>query len=160
MRRIVAFIIALYLLPLSASAEPKEGEQLLRPPLLFALSKVELKDSQKSDIARILKTNRERGFALMETLQEKRFALSETVRGEDASEEQVREAARALAQSEEALAVAVFKVGQEIKALLTDEQREELAAVRVTPETHRSLSTADALGARVDEWIEKYSPEK
>lgn len=120
------------------------------------LTRLNLSDSQKQEVANVLKQHREEMQGLRSQMFEARQALFKAVTANPANEEAVREAAAKAAELEVQLAVNRAKVFDEIRKLLTAEQQTTLQ--QLTGEfSSRRHQGFQHHGRMMDRWIEENS---
>jgi len=91
-----------------------------------ALSRLDLSDEQRASIDRLTADHQVAVRDLVERQRKARQALAEQMRATEFDESAIRAAVFSAAQAEADLAVEQARMHQEIRALLTDEQRERM----------------------------------
>ncbi len=118
------------------------------------LPRLELTDSQKQEVADVLKQHRDEVQGLRSQMMEARQALFKAVTANPANEGAVREAAARAAEFEVQLAVNRARVFDEIRKLLTPEQQATLE--KLTGEfASRKHHGFHHRGRMMDRWFEK-----
>ena len=118
------------------------------------LPRLELTDSQRQEVANVLKQHRDEVQGLRSQMMEARQALFKAVTANPANEDAVREAAARAAEFEVQLAVNRARVFDEIRKLLTAEQQATLE--KLTSEfASRSHQGFHHRGRMMDRWFEK-----
>jgi Spy/CpxP family protein refolding chaperone len=120
------------------------------------LTKLQLSDSQKQDVANVLKQHREEMQGLRSQMFDARQALFQAVTADPANEHAVREAAAKAADLEVQLAVNRAKVFGEIRKLLTAEQQTTLQKLTSEFASRRHMGMGHKSGM-MDRWIEENS---
>jgi Spy/CpxP family protein refolding chaperone len=123
---------------------------------LRVLTQLNLTDSQKYDIAGLLRQHREEMQECGNKMFEARKALMEAVTANEFKEQAVREAARRAADVEEERAVLKAKLFNEIRQHLTPEQQETLVKLKADFASRMQNWKAHRMG-RMDLWIEENS---
>ena len=124
--------------------------------LLHMLLELNLSDAQKHDIAVILKEHRTEISGVVTDMVAARKALNDLVTADDSTEEAIRQAFQKAAGYEEELTVMRAKLMQEIKGVLTAEQKITLQNMKA--ELQAKMKERIQQGkSLIDEWIDTHS---
>lgn len=96
------------------------------PMLERVMERLELSPAQQEELEELLAENRDQHRAQWEAVKTARRALSDQIHAEIFDEEAIREAAAAVAEIEEELAVSRALKFQEVQQILTPEQRAQM----------------------------------
>jgi len=163
-KSIVAFWVLVYILVAglgayafdTVSGLPGRGHGHHRGGFLKVLTQLNLTDSQKQEIAGILKQHRDEAQEFRNNLFKARTALMETITATDFNEAAVRKAAGQLAGYGEDLAVLRAKVFAKIKEQLTVEQQETVQRIKADLASRMQKRIAHKIGF-LDQWIDENS---
>ncbi len=124
--------------------------------ILKTLAQLDLTDSQKQQIAGILKQHRAEIRSATDPLVDARKQLFETVHADSFNEQAVRDACRKVAGCQEQMAVTRARLISELKTILTPEQKNVIqeARARVLEQLPARL---DNVRDMVDTWLDKHS---
>jgi periplasmic protein CpxP/Spy len=123
---------------------------------LKVLDQLNLTESQKHDIANILKQNREQARELRSEMFAARKLQVEAITGSAFNEDAVRDAVRRAAHFEEQQAVMKAKVFHEIRKLLTTEQLETLQKMKADFGSKMQQRMERRISS-IDRWIDQTS---
>jgi len=121
---------------------------------LKVLAQLNLTDTQKQDIAGILKQHREEMQELRSGMLKARTALMEAITANEFNESAVREAARQAAETGEQRAVLRAKIFGEIRKLMTPEQQEMLQKIKADFASRIHQRSGHKMGL-MDQWIDQ-----
>jgi len=164
MKSIVVFWVLVYILAGwvgvyaldSAPGTPGKGHGRHGERFLKVLDQLNLTESQKHDIAGILKQNREQARELRSEMFAARRLMAEAITGSAYNEDAVRYAARQAAQVEEQSAVMRAKVFDEIRRLLTTEQLETVQKIKADFAS-KGQGRMQHRMSPIDRWIDQNS---
>lgn len=162
-RSIVAFWVLVYILfgwmgvyaADTPPGHPGKGHGRHGEGFAKIVDQLKLTESQKHEIAVILKQNREEAQGLRDEIMEARKSLGEAITGDAFNEDAVREAVRKAAHTGEELAVLRAKAFDAVRKVLTPEQIETLQKIKA----HCSSRIRHGIGhgmAPMDRWIAQY----
>jgi protein CpxP len=120
------------------------------------LLELNLTDAQKHDIAVILKEHRNSVSDVLVNMAAARKQLFELVSADAINEEAIRQAFRKAADYEEDLTVLRAKLMQEIKGVLTPEQKTTLHNMKAEMRS-RMKDRIEQRKTLIDDWIDTYS---
>jgi Spy/CpxP family protein refolding chaperone len=156
-RTFYAILVAMILVG-SAYAQPFGGHgRGMRGGIFHALIELDLSDSQKHELALILKVKREGLRATHEDFREAMAMLREAVHAYEGDESAIREASRAVAEIGEEMAVERAKLISEVERILTPQQLKTLEERRAEMLERRMAQRGHHGHILLDEWIEMYS---
>jgi Spy/CpxP family protein refolding chaperone len=163
-KSIVAFWVLVYILVAGLGAYafdtvtglPGKGHGHHRGGFLKVLTQLNLTDSQKQEIAGILKQHRDEAQELRNNLFKARTALMEIITATDSNETAVRGTARQVAGYGEELAVLRAKLFARIKEQLTPEQLETVQKIKADLALRMQKRIAHKIGFW-DQWIDENS---
>jgi periplasmic protein CpxP/Spy len=135
----------------SGKGHGRHGERFLK-----VLDQLNLTESQKHDIAYILKQNREQARELRREMFAARRLVVEAITGNAYNEEAVREAAQKAALVGEQLAVMRAKVFDQIRGLLTPEQLEKIQKIKADSASKINRRMENRMSP-IDRWIDQNS---
>jgi len=124
--------------------------------LAATLAELDLSDDQKSRIASILKRDRSQIQQQVDALRNARTDLADAIHADSFDEAAVREASAAVATAETEMAVTRARLVQEVRAVLTPEQRDTLAHRRAAARTQISGRFGLVRGL-VNDWIDRHA---
>jgi Spy/CpxP family protein refolding chaperone len=161
-RSIAAFWVLVYILfgwlgvyALESAQDPLgRGRGHHQGRFLKVLAQLNLTDSQKREVAGILRQHREALQELRNSMFTTRIALMEAVTADEFNEGTVREAARQAAERAAQLAILRGKVFGEIRKLLTPEQQEALRKIMADFAWRLQNRTAHKVGL-MNQWIDE-----
>lgn len=105
--------------------------------MLRGLTRLDLTDSQKGEVARILGSNREAGRQRCDAMRHAMEALQGATKAEVFNEDRVRAAFREVAAAGEEMAVHRARLAAELKGILTSEQKAALEERRIDRKQRR-----------------------
>ncbi|MFN8388726.1 MAG: Spy/CpxP family protein refolding chaperone [Bdellovibrionota bacterium] len=117
------------------------------------LTKLDLKSEQKSRIATVMKENRPEIRPEVDTLIEAHKQLFNAIHQDTFDEKLVRDSAKAVAAAEEQLAVSRAKAVSQIRAVLSEDQKQQLSGLKNEIEG-RIEHRIEKLRTLLDDWID------
>lgn len=159
-KSIVAFWVLVYILVAglgvyafdTVSGLPGRGHGQHGGGFLKVLTQLDLTDSQKQEIAGILKQHRDGAQEVRNNLFKARKALMEAITAPNFDETTVRTAVRQVAVYGEEMAVLRARMFQEINSRLTPEQQETVQKLRADLASRMQKRIARKTGL-LDQWI-------
>ena len=124
--------------------------------MLNMLLELNLTDAQKHDIAVILKDHRTEVSSVLTSMIAARKQLFELVTADELNEEAIRLAFRKTADYEEELTVLRAKLVQEIRTVLTTEQKTTLDTMKAEMQA-KMKERIEQRKSLIDDWIDTYS---
>jgi Spy/CpxP family protein refolding chaperone len=163
-RSIVAFWVLVYILvgwvgvyaADTTPGHPGKGHGRHGEGFAKIVDQLKLTESQKHEIAGILKQNREEARGLRDEMMEARKSLVEAITGDAFNENAVREAVRKAAHTGEELAVLRAKAFDAVRKVLTPEQTETLHKIKADFSSRIRHEIGHRM-APMDRWIDQYS---
>ncbi|MHC1727190.1 MAG: Spy/CpxP family protein refolding chaperone [Syntrophobacteraceae bacterium] len=157
---LVVAALPAFWMPAGSSARDLDGGCFRGKPgfgmLMHGLNRLDLSTEQKHDIALILKEKRNEARTLVDQMVEARKKLFTTIGSTDYNESAVRQAAQEVARCHEELIVLRTQAGQQIKEVLTSEQKAKMEAAR-EHFGQRMQEHIDDHFDHLDQWIEENS---
>jgi len=127
-------------------ADHKAG---LRAGLASKFASLGITDEQKTEIRSILRDHRETAVPLLKDYVQARRALREAVRASPINEDAIRGQVNAAARHQAELAIELAHIGQEVRGVLTEEQRQQTEDMLKDMDLHVD-EILDRIGNRVD----------
>ena len=138
---------------------PGPGDHVWSGPqghMLKMLLELNLTDAQKHDIAVILKEHRSTASSTLASMITAKKDLFELIDADEMNEEAIRTAFQKAAEYEEELTVMRAKLIQEIRGVLTDEQKATLESMKAKMQA-KMKERVEERRSLIDEWIDTYS---
>ncbi len=129
------------------------GGSFLGLRLFRAWLDLDVASDQKTELASIVRSEREKLRPQADALIEARKQLSAAVLNEQFNEQRVRDAAKAVAAAEEEFAVGRARLASEALAVLTPEQKTKIESLRVEI-TERIEGRIAEVRSLIDAWVE------
>lgn len=124
--------------------------------MLRMLDRLELSRDQEHQVAALLKSHREEIGQLSSAMEQARSSLKEATLATEFSEENTKQAARAVAEQQEQMILLRAKVMNGIRAVLTPEQNERMQEV-AGKRAGMMKGFVDSRLAALDSWIAEHS---